>query len=203
MNPALRHPNGPAFDTNALQGFSCSGPVGRLCQAAREAGSKGEVLGPVSGKNARPRRAHPISSDVRTSEALGGALVRNMHAEFPRLSPIRFSKGYFTGWMRFSHPGRSPHGCSVQPHSCGCGRCGEDGHTFAGLLLPRQKCRGSKPDPTRFHEEPLFICSTKTCRRSWNEPIPDPLMRSLFSRHPNRCFHPPARIGGREERERE
>jgi hypothetical protein len=71
MRPALRHPNGPAFDTNALQGFSCSWPVGRWCQAApyfalratkgkRGAGSKGAVLGPVSGKNARPRRAHPF-----------------------------------------------------------------------------------------------------------------------------------------------
>jgi hypothetical protein len=56
--------------------------------------------------------------------------------------------------MRFSHPGRSPQGCSEQPQSCGCGKCGEDGHTFAAVLLPRQKCRGSKPDPTRFHEEP-------------------------------------------------
>jgi hypothetical protein len=92
MSPALRHPNGPAFDTNALQGFSCSGSVGRLCQAARGAGSKGEVLGPVSGKNARPPRAHPISSDVRMSEPLGGALVRNIHAEFPRLSPIGCSE---------------------------------------------------------------------------------------------------------------
>jgi hypothetical protein len=88
------------------------------------------------------------------SQPLGGALVRNMYAEFPRLSPIGFSKGFFSGWMRFSHPGRSPHGCSEQPQSCGCGRCGEDCHAFAALLLPRQKCRGSKPDPTRFHEEP-------------------------------------------------
>jgi hypothetical protein len=24
MSPALRHPNGPAFDTNALQVFSCA-----------------------------------------------------------------------------------------------------------------------------------------------------------------------------------
>jgi hypothetical protein len=31
---AFRHPNGPAFDTNALQVFSCAWPVGRLCQAA-------------------------------------------------------------------------------------------------------------------------------------------------------------------------
>jgi hypothetical protein len=78
-------------------------PVGRLCQAApyfalratkgkRGAESKGEVLGPVSGKNARPRRAHPISPDVRMSQPLGGALVRNMHAEFPRLSPIGCSE---------------------------------------------------------------------------------------------------------------
>jgi hypothetical protein len=29
---------GPAFGTNALQGFSCSGPVGRLCQAASRSG---------------------------------------------------------------------------------------------------------------------------------------------------------------------
>jgi hypothetical protein len=70
---------------------------------------------------------------------------------------IGFSKGFFAGWMRFSHPGRSPHGCSEQPQSCGCGRCGEDCHAFAALLLPRQKCRGSKPDPTRFHEEPLMM----------------------------------------------
>jgi hypothetical protein len=68
QSPALRQPNGPAFDTNALQVSSSARPVGRLCQAAREAESKGEVLGPVSGKNTRPRRAHPISSDVRTSE---------------------------------------------------------------------------------------------------------------------------------------
>jgi hypothetical protein len=68
MRPALRHPNGPAFDTNALQVSSSAWPVGRLCQAARGAGSKGAVLGPVSGQNARPRRAHPISSDVRMSD---------------------------------------------------------------------------------------------------------------------------------------
>jgi hypothetical protein len=34
MSPALRHPNGPAFDTNALQNFPCTRTVGRLCQAA-------------------------------------------------------------------------------------------------------------------------------------------------------------------------
>jgi hypothetical protein len=77
--------------------------VGRLCQAApyfalratkgkRGAGSKGEVFGPVPGKNTRPRRAHPISPDVRISEPLGGALVGNMHAEFPRLTPIGCSE---------------------------------------------------------------------------------------------------------------
>jgi hypothetical protein len=92
MSPALRHPNGPAFDTNALQVSSSTWPVGRLCQAAREAEGKGAVLGPVSGKNTRPRRAHPISSDVRMSEPLGGALARNMHAEIPRLSPIGCSE---------------------------------------------------------------------------------------------------------------
>jgi hypothetical protein len=109
MSPALRHPNGPAFDTNALQGFSCSGPVGRLCQAApyfalratkgrRGVGSKGEVLGPVACANSEPRRAHPISSDVRMSEPLGGALVRNMHAEFPRLDAV-FTPGTVTTRM--------------------------------------------------------------------------------------------------------
>jgi hypothetical protein len=92
MSPAFRHPNGPAFDTNALQVSSSAWPVGRLCQAARGAEGKVEVLGPVSGKNARPRRAHPISSDVRMSEPLGGALVGNLHAEIPRLSPIGCSE---------------------------------------------------------------------------------------------------------------
>jgi hypothetical protein len=54
MSPALRHPNGPAFDTNALQIPSSAWSVGRLGQAApyfalratkgkREAESKGEV----------------------------------------------------------------------------------------------------------------------------------------------------------------
>jgi hypothetical protein len=98
MSPALRHPNGPAFDTNALQVSSSAWPVGRLCQAARGAGSKGEVLGPVAGKNARPPRAHPISPDVRMSQPLGGALVRNMHAEFPRLDAV-FTPGTVTTRM--------------------------------------------------------------------------------------------------------
>jgi hypothetical protein len=36
-------------------------------------------------------RVHRISPDLRSSEPLGGALVRNMQAEFPRLSLTRIS----------------------------------------------------------------------------------------------------------------
>jgi hypothetical protein len=78
-------------------------PVGRLCQAApyfalratkgkRGAESKGAAHWPGLWQERQTPAGSSISSDVRMSEPLGGALVRNIHAEFPRLSRIGCSE---------------------------------------------------------------------------------------------------------------
>ena len=123
-------------------------------------------VAPQAGQPRAPRQ-NPFGIGMKTramgqeSQPLEGALVGNMPAEFPRLSLIGFGKGVFPGWLRFRRRGRSPHGCSEQPQSCGCRRCGENCHAVAALLLPRQEVSWLR---TRSHHNPRRTILIKQVR---------------------------------------